>query len=59
MLDPNAIVLSAANGLSVRDIATLHRLTESEVRVVLVEEAARCFGGEELRQEMMLEAKRL
>jgi hypothetical protein len=31
MSDPDAIALAAANGLSVRDIATAHGLTEIEV----------------------------
>lgn len=37
MSDPDAIALVAANGLSVRNIATAHGLTEIEMSQSLVE----------------------
>src|SRR5262245_50509955 len=59
MADPDVIVLAAANGMSVTDIARSHGLTEIQVQTVITQEAARCMEGEHMRREWMLEARRL
>ena len=92
--DPDTIVSLAANGMSVRDIATAHGMTEATVTAIIDQETAHptppglrvrttavrrikpsadfpwqatldfrsgpwCFGGEHLRQQWLLEARRL
>jgi hypothetical protein len=57
--DASAIVQAAANGLTPRDIATAHGMTQAAVREIIDQEAARCFDGEYLRRELLLETKRL
>ena len=57
--DFDTIVSLATNGMSVRDIATAHGMTEATVTAIIDQETARCFGGEHLRQQWLLEARRL
>src|SRR5262245_59853099 len=59
MADPDEIVLLAANGVSLREIALQHRMSEDEVREIIDREAARCFEAAHLRRQFLLEARRL
>lgn len=59
MVDPDEIVLLAANGVSMREIAASHRMSEDEVRAIIDREAARCFEAAHLRRQFLLEARRL
>jgi hypothetical protein len=51
-----AVADALATGLSARAVA---RLQEREVRAILTEEAKRCFDGERLREEVVLEVRRV
>jgi len=57
--DADTIVSLVANGMPLRDAATAHDLTVAEARTMIDEEAARCFSGDELRRQWLLEAHRL
>ena len=57
--DAAQIVQAVAFGQPVRDVAAAHGLTEAEVRDTIGQEAARCFDGEQLRRELLLETQRL
>src|SRR5262252_5691559 len=58
-VDPDEIVLLAANGVLMREIALQHRISEDEVRAIIDQEAARCFEAAHLRRQFLLEARRL
>src|SRR5262245_36443045 len=58
-MEVDTIVLAAANGMSLAEIATAQGIAVSEVRAIIDQEAARCFAGEELRRAWLLEARRL
>lgn len=57
--DHDAIIPAAVHGRALGEIARSHDLTLAEVRSIIDAEAARAFSGEELRRELLLEARRL
>lgn len=58
-IDPEIVVNGIANGLSIRDAARHYELSEAEIRAILKRATDECYDGIHLREQWMLEARRL